>query len=592
VKTILENQDGQRAREAGVEEGMWLASINGGSLRGWDFQKLVLAMKSSLALDRALLFVSESAVQQAQNRPHGPKENTETIGNSLGPKGGANTKKAESKSPPLHADPSSTPSRRRRLIIEVAKATWASVKKDAIDRAVRHTIETGAAVRIEARVRTWLATRCFRRRISARKLWASMLISSAARRRLACSEAARRRAHRFALRCQGAATVIQSYGRALFAHRELERRKKRRQAESTLAARQQAALRIQTVARRAAARRHYGALVRDRELGLFACIAIQSAGRRRAASLLTSRRRAEQKASRIVQRTWKGALLRRIERRQQAAAALALKRVLLRKFIARGVHDHALMLRSLQSQIVKSPRGDGAAGVSYPPGSPLEDASKGNGRSALGLESPGSTCSPPMLSPSGTCTCENHGPGEGPMGTVGALCESCGSVVRPDAQQVDSPNTPAQDSSTTSPFSLQIRRDEAATSIKRRYVAHLGRRRRDSSSLVVQTTWRRVLATRKASAARRLKAVLRIQTSCRRAIAKLEVERLRRARLGELRQLAVLLWKGERGGKHLEFWGPSSPLDAPLAESPLEGADLVLLRSEALPFMRLGFWDK
>merc|ERR1711965_1252106 len=68
-----------------------------------------------------------------------------------------------------HADPFSTPSRRRRVYLQVAQASYVLYKKEAIRRAMRHRVETAACLILQPVIRRWLAHRLFRLLVALRR---------------------------------------------------------------------------------------------------------------------------------------------------------------------------------------------------------------------------------------------------------------------------------------------------------------------------------------------------------------------------------------------------------------------------------------
>lgn len=130
VKAFV-NFEGERARAAGVVIGSALAAINGNSLEGWAFPELVAAIKSAASRSRTLVF-SPSKKQLAAIRPDPSKRHLMADLNVKaatlrGSTGNSVLISYQSRKPPTtkmtampsHSDPFSTPSRRRRVYLQV-----------------------------------------------------------------------------------------------------------------------------------------------------------------------------------------------------------------------------------------------------------------------------------------------------------------------------------------------------------------------------------------------------------------------------------------------------------------------------------------
>jgi hypothetical protein len=127
AKAFVEG-DGVRARSAGVREGMALVSINGHSLDGWTFAQLVAAIKSAAGGNRTLVFapskrqlalapkVPPTPAPQRSGMNNRPAATTSSVAASARITRGAVVSAS-------HSDPFSTPSRRRRVFLQVRKAT-------------------------------------------------------------------------------------------------------------------------------------------------------------------------------------------------------------------------------------------------------------------------------------------------------------------------------------------------------------------------------------------------------------------------------------------------------------------------------------
>jgi hypothetical protein len=107
MATSFVNPDGMRAKKAGISVGMSLCSINGKSVEGWTFADIIAVMKQHAASKRILQFAAPVLETPSQ------------------PSAGAEEEPPSSKAAPpptetAHNDPLSTPSRRRRVYLEVS----------------------------------------------------------------------------------------------------------------------------------------------------------------------------------------------------------------------------------------------------------------------------------------------------------------------------------------------------------------------------------------------------------------------------------------------------------------------------------------
>ena len=130
VKAFV-NLEGERARAAGVVIGSALAAINGNSLQGWAFPELVAAIKSAASRSRTLVFSPSrkqlAAIRQDTSERHLMADlNVEdaalrgsTCNSVLVPYQPRKRSTTKMTAMPSHNDPFSTPSRRRRVYLQV-----------------------------------------------------------------------------------------------------------------------------------------------------------------------------------------------------------------------------------------------------------------------------------------------------------------------------------------------------------------------------------------------------------------------------------------------------------------------------------------
>lgn len=322
VKAFVQ-PDGGKVQAQGVTTSMHLYSINGSVVVGWAFPELVSAMKAVAARERTVVFSPLGGVQA----PTAPRR--------------APVAKAKSSGGNAHMDPSSTPSRRRRVYLEAAQSAFAAYRKEAVHRAVLHIARTQAVLRIQPVVRQWLALRLIRVVRRARDNAAALRVQGVVRRWTASLRVRRRREVLEQQRRHLAAVRAQTCARGWLALREVRRRRRQYNAELT-AQRHRAAVALQCMWRLQLARVKLKALCALKGHRLRSSIAVQRLVRGCAA----------RKSFAVFRNRWRAAVALQQGVRKQAAfnrvqrlrASCFLKKVLLRKMVTMRIARQAALL--------------------------------------------------------------------------------------------------------------------------------------------------------------------------------------------------------------------------------------------------------
>ena len=322
VKAFVQ-PDGGKVQAQGVTTSMHLYSINGSVVIGWAFPELVSAMKAVAARERTVVFSPPGGIQA----PAAPRR--------------APAVKAKPSSGNTHMDPSSTPSRRRRVYLEAAQSYFAAYRKEAIHRAVLQIAQTQAVLRIQPVVRRWLALRLIRVVRRARDNAAALRVQGVVRRWTASLRVRRRREVLEEQRRHRAAVRAQQGARTWLAVRAVER--KRRQFNAAMSAqRHQATVKLQCAWRLQQARVKLKALRALQGRHFRSSIAVQRLVRGCAA----------RKSVAVLRNRWRAAVVLQQRVRTEAAfkharklrASFFLKKVFLRNMVAARIAQWAAFL--------------------------------------------------------------------------------------------------------------------------------------------------------------------------------------------------------------------------------------------------------
>lgn len=297
-------EGGKTVQKAGVCEGAILTQIDDEFLRGLSFEQAMTAMKDASGRYRMLTFEVTSErppPPRPRKQPDAPPQ-TPTFLRS-------------------HSDPFSTPSRRRRVYLQVAQTSYLIFKREAIRRAIQWGLESAAAKVIQPQIRRCLAISFVERVRLERDSRCARAIQLSYRKHMARCRLAWLLAQRERFRRVNASIRIQQRVRIRTAS------KKSAQLRAAKAAwvrdkQHRAACIIQTLVRATFARLVLRMLAAEKARCHRAATQIQCVTRRREATRNVAERRRHRQGGVLMQRCWRGYRLKKNMRRHSAATTI------------------------------------------------------------------------------------------------------------------------------------------------------------------------------------------------------------------------------------------------------------------------------